>query len=64
MVDIFGTGRSNKPSDEIVRENFSLTLEGIIETLNSRNVGYKQTTMYGHFGIDGLHWRQSSRLRI
>jgi S-adenosylmethionine synthetase len=54
MVDTFGTGTI--PEDKIthlVRENFSLTPKGIIQTLDLRKPIYKATAAYGHFGRSG-----------
>ena len=63
MVDTFGTEvKTDKPMEEIVRENFKLTPDGIIETLNLRNPIYKQTAKYGHFGIDGLPWEATDKV--
>ncbi len=63
MVDTFGTEvETTKPISEIVRENFKLTPDGIIETLNLRNTSYKQTAKYGHFGIEGLPWEQTDKV--
>ena len=63
MVDTFGTGvNTTKTMDEIVRENFKLTPDGIIETLKLRDTRYKQTAQYGHFGIDGLPWEQTDKV--
>ena len=63
MVDTFGTGANigDKTFDEIVRENFKLTPDGIIETLGLRDVQYKQTAKYGHFGIEGLPWEKMDK---
>ena len=62
MVDTFGTGvETTKKMEEIVRENFKLTPDGIIETLNLRDTGYKQTAKYGHFGIEGLPWEETDK---
>ena len=61
MVDTFGTGRANKSFDEIVRENFRLTPDGIIETLDLRHPIYKNTAKYGHFGIEGLPWEKTDK---
>ena len=62
MVDTFGTGvETTKPFEEIVRENFKLTPDGIIETLGLRDTQYKQTAKYGHFGIDGLPWEKTDK---
>ena len=63
MVDTFGTGvDTTKTMDEIVRENFKLTPDGIIETLNLRDTRYKQTAKKGHFGIEGLPWEQTDKI--
>mgnify|MGYP003292474660 CR=1 FL=1 len=62
MVDTFGTGaETTKKMEEIVRENFKLTPDGIIETLDLRHTGYKQTAKYGHFGIEGLPWEKTDK---
>lgn len=64
MVDTFGTGTDtgDKSFEEIVRENFKLTPDGIIETLNLRETSYKQTAKYGHFGIEGLPWEKINKI--
>ncbi|WP_407421266.1 methionine adenosyltransferase [Methanobrevibacter sp.] len=64
MVDTFGTGADTGDisMDEIVRENFKLTPDGIIETLNLRYAGYKETAKYGHFGIDCLPWEKTDKV--
>jgi len=64
MVDTFGTGTI--PEDKItaiVRENFSLTPKGIIETLDLRKPIYKPTAAYGHFGRTGpgFTWERTDR---
>ena len=63
MVDTFGTAADigDKTFEEIVRENFKLTPDGIIETLGLRDVIYKQTAKYGHFGIEGLPWEKTDK---
>ena len=63
MVDTFGTGADigDKRMDEIVRENFKLTPDGIIETLKLRDAQYKPTAMYGHFGIEGRTWEKTDK---
>ena len=64
MVDTFGTGADigDKSMEEIVRENFKLTPDGIIETLGLRDTSYKQTAKYGHFGIEGLPWEKTDKV--
>ena len=63
MVDTFETGADigDKTMEEIVRENFRLTPDGIIETLGLRDTQYKQTAKYGHFGIEGLPWEKTDK---
>jgi S-adenosylmethionine synthetase len=64
MVDTFGTSANigDKKFEDIVRENFRLTPDGIIETLGLRDTGYKQTAKYGHFGIEGLPWEKTDKV--
>jgi S-adenosylmethionine synthetase len=53
-IDTFGTGTvSEQRLVELVRENFSLTPKGIIESLNLRRPIFKKTAAYGHFGRSG-----------
>lgn len=53
-IDTFGTGTLSEATlIELVRENFSLTPKGIIESLNLRRPIFKQTAAYGHFGRTG-----------
>ena len=62
MVDTFGTGKvSQAKFGEIVRENFKLTPDGIIESLGLRDVSYKPTAKYGHFGIEGRPWEKTDK---
>jgi S-adenosylmethionine synthetase len=53
-IDTFGTGTvSEQRLIELIRENFSLTPKGIIESLNLRRPIFKRTAAYGHFGRTG-----------
>jgi S-adenosylmethionine synthetase len=53
-VDTFGTGKvAESRLIELVRENFSLTPKGIIESLDLRRPVFKRTAAYGHFGRSG-----------
>ena len=61
MVDTQGTGVEGLDYDKIVRDNFKLTPDGIIETLGLRDTTYKQTAKYGHFGIEGLPWERTDK---
>ncbi len=50
-VNTFGTGKiEDERFTALVRENFSLTPRGIIETLNLRRPIYRKTAAFGHFG--------------
>jgi S-adenosylmethionine synthetase len=50
-VNTFGTGAiPDARFTELVRENFSLTPRGIIDTLKLRRPIYKKTAAFGHFG--------------
>ena len=64
MVDAFGTETvPEERMTELIRENFSLTPRGIIETLNLRRPIYKATAAYGHFGRSGpgFTWERTDR---
>ena len=51
LVDTFDTARiDEKRISALVREHFSLTPRGIIETLDLRRPIYRQTAAFGHFG--------------
>ena len=47
----------------IIREHFSLTPKGIIETLNLRRPIYKATAAFGHFGrrLPDFTWEKTDR---
>jgi S-adenosylmethionine synthetase len=51
LVDTFGTGKVEEAEiEKAVREHFSLTPRGIIESLELLNPIYRNTATYGHFG--------------
>ena len=51
LVDTFGTAAIDEERiSRLVREHFSLTPKGIIETLDLRRPIYRQTAAFGHFG--------------
>ena len=51
LVETFGTGQLDESKiSSLVRENFSLTPKGIIDTLDLRRPIYRQTAAFGHFG--------------
>jgi S-adenosylmethionine synthetase len=52
-IDAFGTGKlSEERLVALVRENFSLTPRGIIDSLKLRRPIYRKTAAFGHFGRD------------
>jgi S-adenosylmethionine synthetase len=64
MVDTFGTGAiPDERFTELVRENFSLTPRGIIETLKLRRPIYRKTAAFGHFGRteDTFSWEAADK---
>ena len=61
MVDTFDTAAGEFDFDQIVRDNFKLTPDGIIETLGLRKTTYKRTAKYGHFGIEDLPWERTDK---
>lgn len=51
LAETYGTGKL--PQEDIVkiiRKNFDLTPQGMIDTLNLRRPVYRKTAAYGHFG--------------
>jgi S-adenosylmethionine synthetase len=64
MADTFGTATiSEEKIILLIREYFSLTPKGIIETLDLRRPIYKDTAAYGHFGRSGagFTWERTDR---
>jgi S-adenosylmethionine synthetase len=50
-VNTFGTGKiAESKMVDLIRDHFSLTPKGIIETLDLRRPIYKKTAAFGHFG--------------
>jgi S-adenosylmethionine synthetase len=63
-VNTFGTGViPDERFTQLVRENFSLTPRGIIETLNLRRPIYRKTAAFGHFGRseDTFSWEATDK---
>jgi len=51
MVDTFGTGKlTESVFIKLIRENFELTPQGMIKSLDLLRPIYKKTACYGHFG--------------
>ncbi|HVF46046.1 MAG TPA: methionine adenosyltransferase [Pyrinomonadaceae bacterium] len=65
LVDTQGTGTIDDARlSEIVRENFALTPQGIIEALDLRRPIYRATARFGHFGrVNGeFSWEQTDKV--
>ena len=64
MAETFGTASvSEERITALIREFFTLTPKGIIETLDLRRPIYKATAAYGHFGRSGtgFTWERTDR---
>lgn len=68
VVNTFGTGKiSDDKIEKIIMENFDLTPRGIRETLNLRNIKYRPTAAYGHFGREGHNsftWEKTDKVDV
>ncbi len=67
MVNSFGTGTvEDTQLSEIVRQNFSLTPAGMIESLNLRRPIYQKTAAFGHFGRTepDFSWEKTDKAAI
>lgn len=63
MVDTQGTNKvDEKVIEKLIRENFPLTPEGIVNHLDLRRPIYKETARHGHFGrssAKGFTWEKT-----
>lgn len=66
-VNTFGTSKVDDARlAEIIRENFSLTPEGMIKHLNLRRPIYQKTAAFGHFGRteDTFSWEATDKAEV
>lgn len=66
-IDTFGTGKiSDAKIAELVKENFNLTPNGIIKSLDLLRPIYKATAAYGHFGRNdqAFPWEQTDKVAV
>ncbi len=66
-VDCFGTSEySPEQLEKIVRENFDLTPNGIIKSLDLKRPIYAPVATYGHFGREDLNlpWEKVKQLTV
>lgn len=64
MIDTFRTNTvSHKKIVDIIRENFEMTPQGIIKSLNLRRPIYRKTAAYGHFGrnLKDFTWERTDK---
>ena len=62
-ADTRGTGKlPDGVLSEIVKKEFDLRPYAIIETLDLKKPVYERTSVYGHFGKEGLSWERTDRV--
>ena len=65
FIETFGTSKVDEGEIvKAIKENFKLTPNGIIETLDLRKPVFKQTAAYGHFGRDEFNWEKIDKIDI
>ena len=59
-INTFGTAKdkTEEELEELIKNKFDLTPNGIINYLNLKEPIYTKTTNYGHFGKDDLPWEK------
>ena len=64
-VNTYGTGRvSEEKLVQIIRENFDLRPQAIIEKLGLRRPVFKATAAYGHFGREEFPWERTDAAEV
>ena len=64
MVDTYGTGKiSEMAISKLIKENFDLTPQGMIQSLDLLRPIYRKTACYGHFGRTEpeFSWEQTDK---
>ncbi len=67
LAETYGTGKiPQREIVKIIRKNFNLTPQGMIDTLNLRRPIYKKTAAYGHFGRNDpdFTWEKTDKAEI
>lgn len=67
FIDAFGTAKVDEGEIvKAIKENFSLTPNGIIKTLDLRRPIFKKTAAYGHFGRDDADftWEKLDKVEV
>ena len=66
-METYGTGRvDDQTLQDLIRSNFALTPDTIIETLKLRRPLFRKTAAYGHFGREeeGFTWEVTDKAAI
>ena len=63
-VNSFGTAANDRELETLIKENFTLTPEGIINSLQLKRPIYRQVAAYGHFGRTDLDvpWEKTDKV--
>lgn len=65
FIETFGTSKVDEGEIvKAIKDNFKLTPNGIIETLDLRKPVFKQTAAYGHFGRNEFAWEKTDKVDI
>ncbi|QWQ38253.1 methionine adenosyltransferase [Gemella sp. zg-570] len=67
FIDSFGSSKVDEGDIvKVIKENFTLTPNGIIETLNLRRPIFSKTAAYGHFGRDDkdFTWEKLDKVQV
>lgn len=67
LAETYGTAKiPQREIVKIIRKNFNLTPQGMIDTLNLRRPIYKKTAAYGHFGRNDpdFTWEKTDKAEI
>ncbi|MBF0710304.1 MULTISPECIES: methionine adenosyltransferase [unclassified Gemella] len=67
FIDAFGTAKVDEGDIvKVIKENFTLTPNGIIETLDLRKPVFSKTAAYGHFGRDDVDftWERLDKVEV
>lgn len=63
FVDTYGTSQHSQADLEaMIRENFKLTPNGIMQELDLKRPIYKKSAAYGHFGRDEFPWEKTDKV--
>src|SRR3989339_163617 len=64
MVDTYGTGKISEPAiEKLIKNNFDMTPQGMIQSLDLLRPIYRKTACYGHFGRTEpeFSWEQTDK---